>query len=111
MTDADHQRFEDLVNGPLNHPMYPFQMMRLIMALRHVVAVTGPAGKEALEEFCASKAKRDAEVDDNALVVGARQATLLEILKEAVATEADATRADEGWVKRARAAIDEARGA
>lgn len=63
MTDA---RFEELINGPLSHPMIPFRLTRLILALRTVVETTGDAGERALEEYCAAREDEDREdVDEN----------------------------------------------
>lgn len=56
MTD---KRFEELVNGPLSHPMIPFKLTRLMLALRAVVEMTGQAGEDALEAYC-----RDREAED-----------------------------------------------
>lgn len=56
MTD---RRFEELVNGPLGHPMIPFRLTRLVLALRAVVDATGDAGDRALEEHCASRERQD----------------------------------------------------
>ncbi len=46
------ERFNELLLGPLNHPMVMFSVTRLALALWHVVDVTGDAGERALEEWC-----------------------------------------------------------
>ena len=56
MTD---QRFQQLLEGPLFHPMIPFGIMRLAAALRAVVDATGAAGERALEEHCAMREELD----------------------------------------------------
>jgi len=50
MTD---ERFNELLQGPLHHPMVPFAITRLALALRAVVEATGEAGTKALEDHCA----------------------------------------------------------
>jgi len=49
MTD---ERFNELLNGPLAHPMMPFMITRLSLALKAVVDATGKAGEDALEAHC-----------------------------------------------------------
>lgn len=56
MTD---DRFMELLDGPLAHPLIPFRLTRLALALRHVVDATGEAGDKALEEYCAERQARD----------------------------------------------------
>lgn len=56
MTD---ERFNDLINGPLAHPMILFRLSRLTSALRTVVHAAGPTGERVLEEFCAALARKD----------------------------------------------------
>ena len=53
------QRFNQLMNGPLSHPMPHFAIMRLALALRVVVEATGEAGAEALEEYCRQRQQED----------------------------------------------------
>jgi hypothetical protein len=53
------KRFNQMLNGPLRHPIPMFSMMRLAMALRAVVDATGQAGEDALEKHC-----REREEDD-----------------------------------------------
>jgi hypothetical protein len=57
------ERFNQLLNGPLHHPMVPFAITRLALALRAVVEATGKAGEDALERHCHD---RQAEDDRNA---------------------------------------------
>lgn len=56
MTD---ERFNQLVNGPLSHPMPMFVITRLAMALRAVVEATGHAGEIALEKHCMEREEQD----------------------------------------------------
>jgi len=56
MTD---ERFNELLNGPLHHPMISFAITRLTLALRAVVEATGKAGEEALELHCADRDEQD----------------------------------------------------
>ena len=42
------EEFDELLNGPLSHPMIAFRITRLVMALRHVVDRTGEEGAKAL---------------------------------------------------------------
>jgi hypothetical protein len=46
------ERFNELLNGPLGHPLPIFAITRLALALRAVVDATGDAGERALEEYC-----------------------------------------------------------
>lgn len=45
------ERFLELLNGPLFHPIGTISSMRLAAALRFVLIQTGDAGGAALEEF------------------------------------------------------------
>ena len=45
-------RFNELLNGPLAHPIPTFARTRLAMALWSVVDATGAAGAQALEQYC-----------------------------------------------------------
>jgi hypothetical protein len=56
MTD---ERFNELLNGPLHHPMVPFAITRLALALFAVVSATGKAGEEALERHCREREASD----------------------------------------------------
>jgi hypothetical protein len=56
MTD---ERFNELLNGPLAHPLVPFTITRLALALRSVVEATGEAGERALEDHCADREAQD----------------------------------------------------
>ena len=55
----DNDRFNELLNGPLRHPMPMFAITRLAMALRAVVDATGAAGEQALEDYCAVRQGQD----------------------------------------------------
>lgn len=55
-----NERFNQLLNGPLHHPLVSFTLTRLALALREVVEATGQAGEDALERHCAER-----EADDN----------------------------------------------
>jgi hypothetical protein len=50
-----HERFNELLAGPLHHPLPHFIVSRLVLALKHVVDATGDAGEKALEEYCAAR--------------------------------------------------------
>lgn len=52
-------RFNELLNGPLSHPVGPLFLTRIATALRIVVAVTGTAGAQALERHCAAVQAHD----------------------------------------------------
>jgi hypothetical protein len=54
------KRFNELLRGPLNHPLPMFCITRLALALRAVVEATGEAGAKALEQHCADREARDA---------------------------------------------------
>jgi hypothetical protein len=54
------ERFNEIINGPLHHPILPFTINRLVLALRIVVEQTGDAGDAALEFAATEYAKRDA---------------------------------------------------
>jgi hypothetical protein len=53
------ERFNELLNGPLAHPMMLMRFNRLALALRHVVEATGEAGERALEEHCHERDAKD----------------------------------------------------
>ena len=61
MTD---KRFNELLNGPLCHPLVPFVINRLALALRVVVKATGEVGEAALEAYCAERQRRDEQGDE-----------------------------------------------
>ncbi len=61
MTD---ERFNELLAGPLYHPMVPFTITRLALALRHVIEATGEQGEAALEAHCAALEKQDESGDE-----------------------------------------------
>jgi hypothetical protein len=56
MTD---ERFNELMNGPLDHPLGVCRISRLLLALREVVEATGDKGEQALERYCAEREQRD----------------------------------------------------
>ncbi len=58
-----HERFNELLAGPLHHPLPQFTLTRLAMALFHVVGVTGEAGDRALEDWCRMRQERDEQAD------------------------------------------------
>jgi hypothetical protein len=55
------ERFNELLNGPLSHPLPIFAIMRLTLALRCVLEAAGEAGDEALEAYCRDRQLRDDE--------------------------------------------------
>jgi len=57
------KRFNELLNGPLSHPLAPFAITRLALALGAVVQATGEAGEKALEEHCAARQAQDESID------------------------------------------------
>lgn len=59
-----HERFNELLAGPLHHPMPMFIVSRLVLALKAVVDATGDAGEKALEEYCAAQEREDAVEGD-----------------------------------------------
>jgi hypothetical protein len=52
-------RFNQLLQGPLDHPLLPFKCTRILRALWHVVERTGEPGRQALEEFCEQQDELD----------------------------------------------------
>lgn len=56
-----NERFNELLNGPLSHPLVAFTVTRLALALRAVVEATGIAGEKALEMHCAEREQQDQE--------------------------------------------------
>ena len=59
------QRFNQLVNGPLFHPIVLMMLNRLMIALRVVVEATGAAGDRALEAHCALVASQDSQEEQD----------------------------------------------
>lgn len=53
------EEFNQLLEGPLSHPMIPFQITRLTLALAAVVQATGKQGADALRSYCAGREERD----------------------------------------------------
>lgn len=60
MTD---ERFNEIISGPLWHPISPLMVTRIAMALRAVLLATGNAGDAALEAYAAARDRKDAEND------------------------------------------------
>jgi hypothetical protein len=60
MTD---ERFNELLNGPLAHPLPHFAITRLALALRVVLEATGEAGERALESYCEERQLLDESCD------------------------------------------------
>ncbi len=61
MTD---ERFNELINHALAHPVPMLMINRLALALRSVVAATGDVGDAALEEHCRDIEVRDRKTDE-----------------------------------------------
>jgi len=53
------ERFNQLLNGPLSHPLPVFTLSRLSLALYAVVQATGEAGDKALEDHCREREEQD----------------------------------------------------
>jgi hypothetical protein len=64
------ERFNQLLNGPLNHPLIPFVITRLSQALLFVVEQTGEGGEKALEQFCAGAREENDDQEDEWLPDG-----------------------------------------
>jgi len=58
------ERFNELLNGPLHHPLPMFAISRLALALHDVIEATGQAGEDALEKHCAAREARDGLEDE-----------------------------------------------
>jgi hypothetical protein len=57
MTD---ERFNHLLNeGALAHPVVPFRLTRLALALKYVVDTCGKPGADALEAWCQAREEQD----------------------------------------------------
>lgn len=54
-----NERFNELLNGPLRHPMPMFCITRLAMALKTVVDATGEVGEKALLDYCDARDEKD----------------------------------------------------
>jgi hypothetical protein len=54
------EEFNELLNGPLAHPVIMFRISRLSKALRAVVEATGDAGAQALRAHCDAREEKDA---------------------------------------------------
>lgn len=61
------ERFNQLLNGPLHHPLPMFTITRLALALAAVVKATGSLGEDALEAHCRGRQQQDDRhaVDDD----------------------------------------------
>lgn len=57
------ERFNELLGGPLAHPLPMFTISRLALALKAVVDATGDAGEQALEAYCSRRETQDDEDD------------------------------------------------
>jgi hypothetical protein len=53
------EEFNAMLRGPLHHPLPQFTLSRLMLALRHVVDVTGSKGIEALRMHCRHRQEKD----------------------------------------------------
>lgn len=62
MTMSD-ERFNQLLNGPLSHPLPICTLTRITLGLRHVLDVCGEPADKALEEYCREREERD-QLDD-----------------------------------------------
>jgi hypothetical protein len=63
-TPMTMERFNELLNGPLNHPMGIFAILRLSQALWFVLNCTGERGAAALEAHCRAREEKDNASDD-----------------------------------------------
>lgn len=54
------ERFNQLLNGPLSHPLPMMAITRLALALKIVLDAGGPEAEKALEEHCRERTRRDA---------------------------------------------------
>lgn len=59
----DAKDFNELINGPLSHPLITFRVMRLILALKDVIDATGEQGEEALRSYCKLKQRQDDDLE------------------------------------------------
>jgi hypothetical protein len=53
------ERYNELLRGPLWHPLPGFTITRLALALKAVVDACGDKGDQALEVYCADLQARD----------------------------------------------------
>jgi len=58
------EQFNELVNGPLGHPLGVFRVTRLAHALLAVLTATGAAGARAFRAHCAAREEADRRVDE-----------------------------------------------
>ncbi|MDE3067778.1 MAG: hypothetical protein KGJ60_09530 [Verrucomicrobiota bacterium] len=59
------EKFNELLDGPLSHPLPIFRLMRLSMTLKIVVDAGGLAAEKALLKHCADLDKSDWGLDEN----------------------------------------------
>lgn len=52
-------RFNQLLNGPLGHPLPMFRVSRLALALRSVLMSCGKQAEDALEQHCKERQAQD----------------------------------------------------
>lgn len=57
------ERMNELLTGPLWHPLMPLHITRLALALAFVVNATGTAGESALEQYCRDRQEQDERND------------------------------------------------
>jgi hypothetical protein len=60
-------RYNELLNGALAHPLWPMRLSRLQIALWFVLERTGEAGTQALEDHCRVRDEQDRQHDGNDL--------------------------------------------
>jgi len=53
------EEFNQLLNGPLSHPLPMMTLSRLALALHCVVDATGEAGANALRAHCRAREEKD----------------------------------------------------
>jgi hypothetical protein len=53
------ERFNELVNGLISHPLPMFMITRLTLALKAVVDECKEDGERALEAYCAARQEKD----------------------------------------------------
>lgn len=53
------KRFNELLNGPLHHPLPAFSFTRVALALAYVLDVCGESADKALEDYCKLRGKKD----------------------------------------------------
>lgn len=58
-------RYNELLNGALAHPLWPFRLSRLQIALWFVLERTGDVGAAALEDHCRVRVEQDRQAEDD----------------------------------------------